>query len=113
VPHSKEFLVVDFVLHVCGEALSANATVGESHNVKLEALAFWDVLLPAVGLDDAHKEVPLAWVLDKPAFERFDDAGQGKLHTDGNLVAGVAARHPVGRCLAQYKLMLEVPPMIS
>jgi hypothetical protein len=113
VPYSKEFPVVDFVLRVGGEALLVNATVGESHDVKLEPLAFWDALLLAVGLADASKEVPLAWVLDKPAFERFDDAGQVKSQTGGDLVAGVAARHPVGRRLAQYKLLLEVPPVIS
>ena len=113
VPYSKEFPVVDFVLRVGGEALLANATVGESHDVKLESLAFWDDLLPAVGLAGTNKEVPLAWVLDKPAFERFDDAGQAKSQSGGGLVAGVTARHPVGRRLAQYKLMLEVPPVIS
>ena len=113
VPYSKEFPVVDFVLRVGGEALLANATVGESHGIKLEALAFWDALLPAVGLTDTNKEIPLAWVLDKPSFECFDDAGQVRSQSGGDLVAGVTARHPIGRRLAQYKLMLEVPPPIA
>ena len=55
-----------------------NATVGESHDVKLESDSFWDALRRAVGLTDANKEIPLAWFLDTPAFERFDDAGQAE-----------------------------------
>ena len=110
VPLSKEFPVVDFVLRVGGEVLLANATVGESHDVKLESQALWETLLLAVGLTDTTKEIPLAWVLDKPAFECFDDAGQVRSQSGGDLVAGVTARHPIGRRLAQYKLMLELPP---
>ncbi len=110
VPRSKEFPVVDFVLRLDGQALLANATVGESHDVKLDNLAFWNKLLPAVGLGDVGTEIPLAWVLDAPAHRRFDDAGQVKSQTGADLESSVSARHPIGRRLAQYKLLLVVPP---
>jgi hypothetical protein len=45
------------------------------------------------------------WVLDKPAFERFDEPGQLKSEAGGDLASGVSARHRV----AQYKLLMEVP----
>jgi hypothetical protein len=110
VPFSKEFPVVDFVLRVGGQALLANATVGESHDVKAGNAKFVE-LLSAVGLDGAQQEIPLVWVLDKPAFERFKEPGPLKSDAEGNLVSGTAARHPVGRRVAQYKMLLEVPPV--
>jgi len=111
VPPSKVFPVVDFVLRIGGQALLANATVGESHGVKAGNAKFAEVL-PAVGLDGEMQEIPLVWVLDKPAFERFDKPGQFKSEAAGDLASGVTARHAVGRRVAQYKLLLEVPPVL-
>jgi hypothetical protein len=110
VPFSKEFPVVDFVLRVGGQALLANATVGDSHDVKAGTAKFAE-LLSAVGLEGAQQEIPLVWILDKPAFERFNEPGHLKSDAEGNLVSGTAARHPVGRRVAQYKMLLEVPPV--
>jgi len=111
VPPSKVFPVVDFVLRIGGQALLANATVGESHDVKAGNAKFAEVL-PAVGLDGENQEIPLVWVLDKPAFERFDKPGQLKSEARGDLASGVTARHAVGRRIAQYKLLVEVPPVL-
>jgi len=69
-------------------------------------------VLPAVGLGGEKHEIPLVWVLDKRAFERFDKPGQLKSEAAGDLASGVTARHAVGRRVAQYKLLVEVPPVL-
>jgi hypothetical protein len=111
VPPSKVFPVVDFVLRIGGQALLANATVGESHDVKAGNAKFAEVL-PAVGLGGEKHEIPLVWILDKRAFERFDKPAQLKSEAAGDLASGVTARHAVGRRVAQYKLLVEVPPVL-
>jgi hypothetical protein len=50
VPLSKQFPVVDMVLRVGGVPILANATVSESHGIKVGNAAFAQIL-DAVGLD--------------------------------------------------------------
>ncbi len=112
VPYSKQFPVVDFVLRIGGQPLLCNATVGMSHAIKLEDATF-EKLLPAVGLDSEDQEIPFVWVLDKPAHQRFNKPGPLKSEkSDKALASGLTARHATGRRLAQYKLLLEVPPVL-
>lgn len=101
VPLSKEFPVVDFVLRLNGAAILANATVGESHDVKVGNATFYQ-LLDAVGLQspavvaDAGTEVPIVWVLPQEAFDRFVAPGPLK---------GASG----GKRIAQYKMLVVVP----
>jgi hypothetical protein len=85
--------------------------VGESHDVKAGNKKFGE-LMSAVGLDKAKQEIPLVWVLDKRAFDLFDKPGQLKSEAAGDLASGDTARLSVGRRLAQYKLLVEVPPVL-
>ena len=115
VPLSKEFPVVDFVLRLNGAAILANATVGESHDVKVGNATF-SHLLDAVGLlnptvpaDAARTEVPIVWVLPQEAFDRFIAPGPLKGASGSDLVVGDRARHEIGKRIAQYKMLLVVP----
>jgi hypothetical protein len=103
------FPVVDFVMRIRGRALLANATVSGEHDVKIGNEIFKD-LVDAVGLGAEDQEIPLVWVLDEPAYERFKKAGQLKFEADGALASGPSARHALGRRLAQYKMLVAVPP---
>ncbi len=108
VPLSKQFPVVDFILRVAGRPVLANATVSESHDVKVGNKKL-EALLKAVGLDEETSEIPLVWVLPADAFERFVEPGQLKGEAGSDLVSGSTTRHPLGKRLAQYKMLLEVP----
>ena len=113
VPFSKETPIIDFVLRYGGQALLANATVGESHDIKLSNRTFWVELLRAVGLGNTEQEVPLVWVLDKPAYDHFNESGRMISESNNVLVQGPTAQHVIGQRLAQYKLLLEVPSVRS
>jgi len=103
VPWHKNFPVVDFVLRIGGQALLANATVSESHDIKVHNATFAEVVR-AVGLGGEEKEVPFLWFLDKPAFEGFAEPGRAK-NGRNELPTGIDKR------LAQYKVLLEVPAL--
>lgn len=114
VPLSKQFPVVDFVLRRNGDAILANATVAESHDIKVGS-AMFSALLDAVGLQTRNlsapdsREVPIVWVLPQEAFERFTTPGPLKGASSGDLMAGDGARHAIGKRIAQYKMLLAVP----
>ena len=111
VPLSKQFPVVDFILRVSGQAVLANATVSESHDVKVGNKQL-EALLKAVGLHAQTSEIPLVWVLPADAFVLFVEPGQLKGEAGSDLVSGPTARHALGKRLAQYKMLLEVPTSI-
>ena len=109
VPLSKQWPVVDCVLRIGGTALLANATVGDTHSVKVDNTTFRS-LLDATGLmADEGAEIPLLWVLPRDAYSRFSEPGALKSAGGATLVSGASAQHVVGRRLAQYALLVEVP----
>jgi hypothetical protein len=109
VPLSKQFPVVDMVLRVGGVPILANATVSESHGIKVGNAAFAQIL-DAVGLDvDATAEISFLWILPKEAFSKFTAAGA--LFGAGNrtLASTGCSTHTIGTRVVQYKALLEVP----
>lgn len=109
VPISKCFPVADLVLRKGVCVLLLNTTIAERHDVAAGNVKFCQ-MLDAVGLGEGStKEISLLWVLPVAAFERFDTAGTLKGDYGGELVAGPAARHAVGKRIVQYTVELPVP----
>lgn len=100
VPRSKQHSVVDLVLRLGGQPLLANATVSESHDVKVDNAGFQKVL-SAVGLDEPTKEIPFLWILPAHAYDRFNSPGP--------LSTTAKAIHLVGKRVAQYKMLIVIP----
>jgi hypothetical protein len=108
VPRSTKFPVVDLVLRLNGQPFLVNATVSDSHGIKVDDPKFRG-LLDVVGLGADDVEIPFLWVLPQHAYNRLQRPGQLKSSSDADLISGPSARHPIGRRLAQYKVLLQVP----
>lgn len=112
VPPSKVYPAVDCVLRVRGVAMLANATVSESHGIKVANDAL-NELLDAIGLESGDAEIPFLWILPAGAYEGFSEPGPLKGAGDKDLVSGASSRHNTGKRIAQFKVLVEVPTAVS
>jgi hypothetical protein len=115
LPPRRCFPVVDLILRLSGEAILVNATVGDSHDIKVASEAFVD-LLEAVGLIGEgceSKEIPLVWALPQDAWGRFQEPGRLIGKSASEPLAGHTGTHPIGRRIGQYKLLIPVPKASS
>jgi len=109
VPRSKHFPVVDFVLRMGGLPLLVNATVSESHSIKIRNPVFLR-LLDAVGLGSPDAEIPFLWVLPRDAYDRFVRPGS-LVGASGHVLQSPRSGRDadVAQRLAQYKVLIEIP----
>lgn len=111
IPRSPEFPTIDLVWIIGGQPLLVNCTVSDSHDVKAGNDRF-EAAVRALGFLDEGRtgEIPFLWALPQTAFSKFDKPGPVKSASGSVLVTGPTSRTPIARRLAQYALLVAVPP---